>query len=208
MVATIGLRLDVGQAAAWVSAAATVAAFVAAVIAATQTGRTLAVERGRDERDALHRRMYQARDVVIWPADQAVARQRELVAKDHTAEGKQIWSPEGPLAYSSVSVYCLNASPLHVFDARLEGRLSVTHPSTGEVRRQTAVTEIGVLAPRGDADQPPTRQTVRFAPPVACWPDAPFVTATWSCTLHFRDSAGVVWQRDLNGELAESRAGH
>jgi len=214
VVAAVGVPLlvacftggEYGSAAEWVASLATVAAFVAAVIAVRVAGRTFALERSRDaDRDDEQRRS-QAVRVAAWIPD-PVSWVGGQVTLSWTPGGSQAKARESvPVVPARVSVTVRNASLLPVSGFQLEFWVRAPGTSDPLAFAGSYMQTIGLIPPEmttiveiDDANLLRDLTGPALSLIVGSQEGPSDLFLGWS----FIDNAGVRWRRSPSGAIAE-----
>lgn len=214
VVAAVGVPLlvacftggEYGSAAEWVASLATVAAFVAAVIAVRVAGRTFALERNRDaDRDEEQRRS-QAERVAAWIPD-PVSWVGGRVTVSWMPDGSQTKAQESvSVVPSRVSVTIRNASLLPINGFQLEFWVRAPGTSDPLVFAGSYMQAIGLIPPEtttsveiddGNLLRELTGPALSLIVGSHDGPSDLFLG--WS----FIDNAGVRWRRSPRGAITE-----
>jgi hypothetical protein len=193
-----------GSMADWVAAIATVAAFVAAVIAARYAAGALDLERGREEQRLQAERRAQASLVAAWPAK--FIPHQELQNNDTwlTVEG-----------IAGAAAMIRNASDVPVTGVHVDFWVvhgEETSHQEADIRFLGGV-DVKVLPPVTEPQEiqwlaGPNGHMVPGVPTTGhhedYWPDhPPYDPSRLVVDIIFRDAAGTLWRRDRLGRLEE-----
>lgn len=192
MAEVLGSRDD--SAAAWVTAAATLATLLAAVLAARYAAGALRLERDRERRRSQEQRMAQANLVAAWQSEGYTWRSGKVTV--HLGPGAARESREDvPAVPESVPVTIRNASrlPVHQMHVDLYVRGS---DQTGPLRPAGSSTPLSIVLPETtvhhDAMALELEATIRAAL------DSSLASRTGPSVLaigyRFTDHAGITWQ--------------
>lgn len=181
------------DAAGWVEALATVAAFSAAIIAAVLVGRTLDLELDREEQRLEADMRSQAALVAAWP--KAPTGEFDPVLDDDGFEVSELYWIEG------AHVSLRNASEVPVTDVRVDVMVTVLDPADGR--------EVGyVHATRREAYLPPGSSPVqwtllgpglRVPGGLRARPGEMHSSLPIRVDFYFTDAAGLRWHRSRRG---------
>lgn len=174
----------------WLQGIGTLAALLAAIVAARHAAGAFGLERDREERWTSQQRAAQASLIAAWPGQMS----------GNYAKTDGIWDGD-PTDISTVDVYLRNASDVPVTRVWVDATLVVDIRSDSPIRLHMASREIArVLQPTSE----PSRMHLEAETPVDLQKYRPGnVKIDYWCeiSVSFRDAGGRDWQRIPDGQL-------
>lgn len=175
-----------GTTAEWVAAFATLMALMAALAAASYTGRTLKIESAREDARILADKQSQANLIAAWSTGQNIGsghQQDELTGRTRASN------------IDSCLIAVRNASHVPVTNLVLDVSWVVQHPGQDRQRHHIGIYDAMRLLP------PETTEKVWVGGGAGAPTPDPSVKQWCEVELHFTDSAGRDWERLASGPL-------